>query len=318
MTENTTRKGSSTLFVLLFLLSLALNVFLFFRYVKRGQLLERQNQGLTMLLDESKITLDSLQRELDFTISQLEERINENLALQDLKDDVRKQLEGKIVELQRARNQISTMLVDVGLTNNAGKALSIVEAKAAITKLRKDNSSYMEQLSTLSNEKNQLAEKAERSQELLDETKNEKDKLNQEKKKMEEKLAVASIIRIGSLNFEAIQDKKSKSEPVTKVSRLDRFKISLNVLPSEVTEEGEKQLDFRVLGTNNEVMSAGNKLLMDSDKLVSTSQKITYDGTKKNVVVYFKPKEEKLKGGTYKVEVFEGEALLGTQQITLR
>lgn len=317
-TDNSNKRGSSKFFIFLFFISLGLNIFLFFRYVKRGKQLEKQNNEIILLLEESKITVDSLQRELEFTITQLEERINENLSLQDLNDETRLELETKIVELQRARNQIGSMLIEVGLTNDAGRALSLVEAKNAISKLKTDNEIYLGYVSTLEDENLKAEEKIYEKQKRISEINQENINVLNKNKKMEDKLAVASILRIGNLTFEGIQDKRSKSELTDRASRINRFKITLNVLSSDVTEPGEKKLDFRILGTNNQVLSAGNTSLMDSEKLISTSQKIDYDGNTKKIVVYFIPNEEKLNSGTYTVEVYEGSAILGTQKIQLR
>jgi hypothetical protein len=317
-TQQKNKTGVSKLFVVLFILSLILNVFLFFRYVKKGKQLERQNSEMSILLEESKINLDSLQKEYAFIEKQLEQSLNENLALQDLREDIRTQLEEKIVELQRAKNRIGSMIVEIGLTDDSGRALSIVEAKNAISKLKRDNEAFVEQLGSLKYDNQNYVKKVEESEKQLSEVILKKDKIQAENKKMEEKLSVASILRIGNLSFDAIRDKGSKTEVTDRASRLSRFKISLNILPSEVTDAGEKKLDFRILGTNNEVLSAGNTSLMDSDKLISTSQVVDYDGSKKNIVVYFTPNEERLKSGRYKLEVYEGVAIIGTKSIQLR
>lgn len=63
--QNSTKKSSLTLFIILFIASLALSAFLFFKYAKNAAKIENQNKELSLAYDALNLHADSLQMELD-------------------------------------------------------------------------------------------------------------------------------------------------------------------------------------------------------------------------------------------------------------
>ena len=150
--QKSSRKGSLTLFIILFIASLALSGFLFFKYAKNAAQIQNQNKELTLAYEALNLHADSLQMELDKAIQELQNEINKNLAQEDLKEDLRIQLNSKKRELTSAYVRIKSLINSGGnntqevVASNGNNRSNLLNAKGQIGKLVKLNYEYIDRI----------------------------------------------------------------------------------------------------------------------------------------------------------------------------
>ena len=317
---STTNESSSSkalpIFIALFILSLSLCGFLFYKYAKNKVKVQEQNEELTIAYQALDLKADSLQNELDIALAQLKLKINENLAQVHLKEDLRIQLEEKITALEAAHSRISKLIAK-GNTGGNGGSKKLLEAKNEIAQLTEQNTTYIAKIEEAQQkyqiEKKRAEQLSDRSEQLIEE----QESLNSAKTILEEKLATASILDIAGLNITAVRTKKEKQEPTPKASKAERLKISFSVLGSELTKQEDKTIIIRITGPSGAVLTKDTRTLTNSDELYSLEENLTYDGTEKQLVYYY-DQEADYKKGTYSFEIYERDVLLDRGSFSLR
>lgn len=312
--ETQPKSKALPLFIVLFILSLLLSAFLFFRYAKTASVIQEQNEELTLAYQALNLKSDSLQVELDEALAQLQLKINENLAQVDLKEDLRIQLEEKTEALEAAHRRISKLIAQ---GNGSGGSKKLLEAKSQIADLTEKNNQYISEIEAsqknYANAKAEAERNAERARELLAST----DSLNVENSALASKLKTASIIDIAGLNVTAVRTKKGKEENTPKANRAERLKVSFSVLGSEIAENEEKNILIRIVGPSGVVLTTNTEELTNSDDLYSLEKNFYFDGTEKKIIYYY-DQEEDYKKGLHKVEIYNEKVLLDRSSFSLR
>lgn len=316
MSENNSTNRALPLFITLFIASLALNLFLFFKYAKNGAEIQEKNRELEILYSNANLRADSLQKELDFTIQQLQDKINENLAQEGLKDDLRRQLEAQKVALMVEKRKIAKMIAGGDIAGADGPK-TLAEAKNAINKLKKENTEYVAMVEEAQRSYIKAKEEAEVNEAAATAYRIENDSLLEMSRKLNVKLGEASTMRIAGLSVSPIREKNGKQEVTDKASRVDRLKINFSVLGSKLTEIEEKDIIIRIISPTGAVLTQENDRLQDKSELYTLNEKITYDGTEKGITYYYDHSSELTKGA-YKIEVLNNDKLLDRKNFTLR
>lgn len=303
-------KSGLTLFIILFLASLALSAFLFFRYVKNAAQIENQNKELALAYEALNLHADSLQVELDRVMQELQDEINKNLAQEDLKQELRDQLVTKNQELssayariKRLINSTSSTQGKVSTTKTGGNPKNLANAKGQINKLVKLNYEYLAKIEKLQNDYIEEKYKSDSTQVLAANYKNKNDSLRVSNIKLREKLSQVNTLRISRLKISPIREKNGNQEIVGKARKVQRLKINFSIQPGDPTEEVTKDIVIRFIAPNGFVLTQYNDELSDTDKLYSLNESVTYDGTEKSIVYYY-DQEAAYQPGIYEVEVY--------------
>ena len=317
-TIKTKSKGSTLpIFIILFLVSLGLNLFLFFKYAKNGAELEKQNKELSMLYKYANIRADSLQQELDYAITQLQDKINENLAIEDLNEEVKQQYEAQLANLHSERRRLSNLIAQGGSKGGASPSKELLQAKTQIEELKTLNTEYIAKAEQTQLQYKKAKEEAEKNASTAKVYRLENDSLIEVTTKLKTKLGDASTLKIAGLEISPIRDKKGLQEVVEKASKLEQLRIYFEVLKSELTEQETKEISIRIIAPNGSVLTKNTRKLTNSDELVSLSENLDYDGSEKSVTYYYK-QEAEYKKGKYKVEILNQGKLLDRTSFSLR
>lgn len=317
--ENSSKSGKGSLwfFVVLFILSIALNGFLFFRYVKKGMKLEQENIELASLLEANKLHADSLQRELDETIAMLESKLNENLAMKDISDDYRNQLEAKIVELQSAKQKISSLIAQGGGSGGSNPSYATLsDAKKEIESLKTENTKLIDELDETKRLYAIARDAVDQYSMSSQEYKEKLDSLVQKYRTLDQSLTEAKVLQITDLNVRPERIKKDEQLATYKASKVSHIKISFTVKGSSIVPKEEKELRIRVIGTSGEVLSDNVDQLTNSDELYSLKEEIDYNGKEQSATLYFTQKAN-YKDGLHRVEIWLNDQILDTKEFTL-
>jgi len=319
--EETNQKPAKSkalpLFIFLFLASLGLCAFLFFKYVKNAKKIEAQYEELDLAYSVLQLDKDSIQERLNMVEQQLQDRINENLAQADLKEELRNQLLAKKRSLAAAHRRISRLLNGEEGMAASGGPRNLLEAQKEISNLQQSNAQYMSQVEQIQRDYKASQMLAQQNALKASNLGLEKDSLVKVNTVISKKLSTASILRIASLNIDPIRERKGEQQTVDKARKVERLKISFNVLASDLTEKEDKELTIRILAPNGAVLTKNTQKLTDSDELYSLKKSIAYDGSQKGITYYYEQDAEYAKGN-YSVELLHNEQLLDRKSFSLR
>jgi cell division protein ZapB len=320
--QKSSKKGSLTLFIILFIASLALSGFLFFKYAKNAAQIQNQNKELTLAYEALNLHADSLQMELDKAIQELQNEINKNLAQEDLKEDLRIQLNSKKRELTSAYVRIKSLINSGGkntqevVASNGNNRSNLLNAKGQIGKLVKLNYEYIDRIEQLQNDYILEKSKSDSTSYLARRLKNKNDSLKVSNVILRDKLSKVNNIRISRLNVYPIRERNGVQENVSKAKKTQRLKVSFMIQSGEATEEMEKELIIRIIAPNGSVLTQYIDELSDTDELFSMIETMTYDGSEKSIVYYY-DQEAKYKPGIYQIEIYSDDMMISQNDFYL-
>jgi cell division protein ZapB len=320
--QKSSRKGSLTLFIILFIASLALSGFLFFKYAKNAAQIQNQNKELTLAYEALNLHADSLQMELDKAIQELQNEINKNLAQEDLKEDLRIQLNSKKRELTSAYVRIKSLINSGGnntqevVASNGNNRSNLLNAKGQIGKLVKLNYEYIDRIEQLQNDYILEKSKSDSTSYLARRLKNKNDSLKVSNVILRDKLSKVNNIRISRLNVYPIRERNGVQENVSKAKKTQRLKVSFMIQSGEATDEMEKELIIRIIAPNGSVLTQYIDELSDTDELFSMIETMTYDGSEKSIVYYY-DQEAKYKPGIYQIEIYSDDMMISQNDFYL-
>ncbi|MDG1757380.1 MAG: hypothetical protein P8I43_08275 [Bacteroidia bacterium] len=320
--QKSSKKGSLTLFIILFIASLALSGFLFFKYAKNAAQIQNKNKELTLAYEALNLHADSLQMELDKAIQELQNEINKNLAQEDLKEDLRIQLNSKKRELTSAYVRIKSLINSGGnntqevVASNGNNRSNLLNAKGQISKLVKLNYEYIDRIEQLQNDYILEKSKSDSTSYLARRLKNKNDSLKVSNVILRDKLSKVNNIRISRLNVYPIRERNDVQENVSKAKKTQRLKVSFMIQSGEATEEMEKELIIRIIAPNGSVLTQYIDELSDTDELFSMIETMTYDGSEKSIVYYY-DQEAKYKPGIYQIEIYSDDMMISQNDFYL-
>tara|TARA_B100000497_G_scaffold46762_1_gene54102 strand:- start:1751 stop:2746 length:996 start_codon:yes stop_codon:yes gene_type:complete len=320
--QKSSKKGSLTLFIILFIASLALSGFLFFKYAKNAAQIQNQNKELTLAYEALNLHADSLQMELDKAIQELQNEINKNLAQEDLKEDLRIQLNSKKRELTSAYVRIKSLINSGGnntqevVASNGNNRSNLLNAKGQIGKLVKLNYEYIDRIEQLQNDYILEKSKSDSTSYLARRLKNKNDSLKVSNVILRDKLSKVNNIRISRLNVYPIRERNGVQENVSKAKKTQRLKVSFMIQSGEATDEMEKELIIRIIAPNGSVLTQYIDELSDTDELFSMIETMTYDGSEKSIVYYY-DQEAKYKPGIYQIEIYSDDMMISQNDFYL-
>lgn len=320
--QKSSKKGSLTLFIILFIASLALSGFLFFKYAKNAAQIQNQNKELTLAYEALNLHADSLQMELDKAIHELQNEINKNLAQEDLKEDLRIQLNSKKRELTSAYVRIKSLINSGGnntqevVASNGNNRSNLLNAKGQIGKLVKLNYEYIDRIEQLQNDYILEKSKSDSTSYLARRLKNKNDSLKVSNVILRDKLSKVNNIRISRLNVYPIRERNGVQENVSKAKKTQRLKVSFMIQSGEATDEMEKELIIRIIAPNGSVLTQYIDELSDTDELFSMIETMTYDGSEKSIVYYY-DQEAKYKPGIYQIEIYSDDMMISQNDFYL-
>ena len=320
--QKSSKKGSLTLFIILFIASLALSGFLFFKYAKNAAQIQNKNKELTLAYEALNLHADSLQMELDKAIQELQNEINKNLAQEDLKEDLRIQLNSKKRELTSAYVRIKSLINSGGnntqevVASNGNNRSNLLNAKGQIGKLVKLNYEYIDRIEQLQNDYILEKSKSDSTSYLARRLKNKNDSLKVSNVILRDKLSRVNNIRISRLNVYPIRERNGVQENVSKAKKTQRLKVSFMIQSGEATEEMEKELIIRIIAPNGSVLTQYIDELSDTDELFSMIETMTYDGSEKSIVYYY-DQEAKYKPGIYQIEIYSDDMMISQNDFYL-
>jgi len=150
--------------------------------------------------------------------------------------------------------------------------------------------------------------------------KTENDTLVSKQKKLESTLKDASKLVTSNFNVIALKEKKSGQELETeKAKNTKKLKVSFSVNGNAVAKTGKKVFYIQVLDQKNKVLGENKLIEFGNDKALVYSFIVAVDfqGKPANVYGILNADENAFKKGTYFVNFFDKQEIMGSTSITL-
>lgn len=244
--------------------------------------LENEYTHFAQQYDELKLTVsnDSLSVLLE----------QEQVKTQRLLEELRTVKSTNATEIRRLKNELSTLRkVMVGYINQIDSLNKITaQQKEVIADVTRKYNAASKQINTLS----------------------------EERKSLNKKVTLAA--QLDATNIQ-ILPKTKRDKTAKKVKDVSKFVINFIITKNITAETGERTIYVNIYKPNNEVLtkSSDNTFKYENRELgYSIKKYIEYNGEEQNITVYWSV-DEFLSPGTYRVDIFSGGVLIGSQSINI-
>lgn len=140
--------------------------------------------------------------------------------------------------------------------------------------------------------------------------------LSKEKENLDKKVTLAAQFDVTNIR---IEPRNKRGKVAKKVKDIVKLAISFTVVKNITAENGERTIYIRITKPDNDALtkSASNTFSYENRTLTYSIKKyIEYNGEEQNVNVFWDV-EEFLYAGNYRLDIFEGGNLIGSQKFTL-
>ena len=140
--------------------------------------------------------------------------------------------------------------------------------------------------------------------------------LSKEKENLDKKVTLAAQLDVTNIR---IEPRNKRGKVAKQVKDIVKLAISFTVVKNITAENGERTIYIRITKPDNDALtkSASNTFSYENRTLTYSIKKyIEYNGEEQNVNVFWDV-EEFLYAGNYRLDIFEGGNLIGSQKFTL-
>ena len=140
--------------------------------------------------------------------------------------------------------------------------------------------------------------------------------LSKEKENLDKKVTLAAQLDVTNIR---IEPRNKRGKVAKKVKDIVKLAISFTVVKNITAENGERTIYIRITKPDNDALtkSASNTFSYENRTLTYSIKKyIEYNGEEQNVNVFWDV-EEFLYAANYRLDIFEGGNLIGSQKCTL-
>jgi myosin heavy subunit len=276
-------------------------------------------QALKIYLDSKekqdiKTELTSTEQELATTMQRMTEisaELDQKIAeVQKLGGDVSDMLKAKTeVEAELKRSKRATGQEIKALKDKVEGYETLLKTKdEEITKLKSINKELLTENSSLKTEKNQLGDSINR--------------LSESKEELATKVAIASQLKIENMKIVGLTDRGKERESPFKSRQIGKLRIEFNIAENKVAPIEGKKIMIRIVDENGQVLfdvarGSGTFILNGKEEFYTESQEVLFDNTKQKLSFLY-DKGSDYPSGTYKMEVYADDYLMGSDQFVVK
>ena len=270
--------------------------------------------GITYLLFTEKKANRELVQEFQLDKEDLE---NEYSQFVQKYDELKFTVTNDSLALLLEQEQLKTQrLLEELRTVKSSNATEIRRLKKELATLRKILVGYVNQIDSLDRiNKRQLQVIADVTQKY-NTASQQISTLSKEKENLDKKVTLAAQLDVTNIR---IEPRNKRGKVAKKVKDIVKLAISFTVVKNITAENGERTIYIRITNPDNDALtkSASNTFSYENRTLTYSIKKyIEYNGEEQNVNVFWDV-EEFLYAGNYRLDIFEGGNLIGSQKFTL-
>ncbi|WP_426483305.1 hypothetical protein [Flavobacterium sp. 2] len=222
-------------------------------------------------------------------------------------------------ELELQKKNIENLMEIIKASKNpSGEQIKIYRKQLSDLKVSLDQK--VAEIKKLKSQNKNLLTEIESQNVVMYKQKAENDTLISKQKKLESTLKDASRLSLGNFKVTAFNEKSSgKEQETTKAKNTDKLKISFSVNGNSVAKTGKRVYYIQVLDQKNTVLGENKLIEFSNDKALVYSflVGVDYQGKMANVYGVLNDDLAKFKKGTYFVNFFDKQEIMGSSSITL-
>ena len=267
-------------------------------------LLFTEKQTNRELVQEFQLDKEDLENEYTHFVKQYDE-----LKMTVSNDSLSQLLEQEQLKTQRLLEELRTV--------KSSNAMEIRRLKKELATLRKVMVGYINQIDSL----NKLTAQQKK---VIDDVTKKYNRASQqiytlaeEKKNLDKKVTLAAQLDATHIR---IEPRNKRGKVARKVKDVVKLAISFTIVKNITAENGERTLYIRIAKPDNDVLTKNpaNTFTYENRSLAYSIKKyIEYNGEEQNVNVFWDV-EEFLYAGDYRVDIFDGGNLIGSQTFSMK
>ena len=307
-TGNSGGKTRAILIAIIVLLALS-NGYLIFDHMKQSK------QEVVMVQQA-----DTLKLQLATVGDQLKAKIQEYEQMKGLNTTLDSTIKGDEEKLKAKEAEISRMIKQKNLSASEVKA-----AKSKIDELMAEIASSSKRIDSLTTALKFMGQINDSLNVTLKTKTAEGEQLKGEKKVLSDKVAIASLLKPGSITITGVSySKKGKESEEKKAKKSEKLKLSFDIPENKVAEPGEKTILVQIInpqGATIAVESEGSGLFVvagsGEQKQYTLKAPFSYDGKVKHMTAYWK-QTNPFVPGNYKAIFYQDGNELTSAEFTLK
>ena len=270
--------------------------------------------GITYLLFTEKKANRELVQEFQLDKEDLE---NEYSSFVQRYDELKFKVSNDSLAQLLDQEQLKTQrLLEELRTVKSSNATEIRRLKKELASLRKILVSYVSQIDSLDRINKRQQQVIADVTQKYNTASQQISTLSKEKENLDKKVTLAAQLDVTNIR---IEPRNKRGKVAKKVKDIVKLAISFTVVKNITAENGERTIYIRITKPDNDALtkSASNTFSYENRTLTYSIKKyIEYNGEEHNVNVFWDV-EEFLYAGNYRLDIFEGGNLIGSQKFTL-
>ena len=287
---------SRNLIIIIILLVLAIGGISFFAF--------RQVQENKEMSELFAIEKEEMENEYTTFANQYDE-----LQIQINNDSLRQKLENEKLRTQRLLEELRQV--------KSSNAAEITRLKKELKTVREVMRSYIVQIDSLNRLNEALVTENKAVKEKYTEATRQITSLAEEKKTLNEKVALAAQLDATNISLQA---KNKRGKTIEKAKNVKKIAVSFTIVKNITAQTGERIIYIRIAQPGNEILSksASDTFTYENRELQYSIKKyIEYTGEEQEVTAYWDV-EEFLQAGTYNVYIFADGTMIGESSFKLK
>lgn len=255
------------------------------------------------LVQEFKLDKEDLENEYSSFVQRYDE-----LKFKVSNDSLAQLLDQEQLKTQRLLEELRTV--------KSSNATEIRRLKKELASLRKILVSYVSQIDSLDRINKRQQQVIADVTQKYNTASQQISTLSKEKENLDKKVTLAAQLDVTNIR---IEPRNKRGKVAKKVKDIVKLAISFTVVKNITAENGERTIYIRITKPDNDALtkSASNTFSYENRTLTYSIKKyIEYNGEEQNVNVFWDV-EEFLYAGNYRLDIFEGGNLIGSQKFTL-
>ncbi|MES2616469.1 MAG: hypothetical protein V4613_01240 [Bacteroidota bacterium] len=213
------------------------------------------------------------------------------IALYQSENDSLKQI------LAEKESKIASLRAQIG---GGGGSKKLRALKDSISRMAMENTEFKSKLQTLLLENEEYRKQLALKEETIN-------SLSSSNEQLTNKVTIGAEPSVGPVSVVPMYTKKGIQTPIYKAKKVEKLVISFDVLDNKLTDKKiEKTYTVRVIDPDKIVLSKDTKTLRNSEDVFTIEEKVTFDGTAKNIKKNY-TQEGGFKKGKYNVELKDGD-----------
>lgn len=292
-------KSKIYFFIIAIMALLATNVYFYVKYKSSGERL----YTLTLQKEKLQIEIDRIEAELDNI-----DRMN----IQEIPSSISEQQD-------RARQVIAELrkaLEDSEVTDR-----NLIEANAQLELLKSNVSKLMSEINDLRLQNEMLKKENTELQHTVRQAHSKVEKLEQDNISLNEKVVVASSLKVSSITVDGVEKKRNGNLQVQpKAKKADFLQIKFTIADNPLAKKGKKVIFGRVIDPQgNLVASSSDEFYIQGDKMnYSFKESINFTNNGEEYQFLWQDPNGKLKKGAYTVLLYVDDAIMGRASALLK